>query len=160
MNKVILIGNLTRDPELRTTQSGISVCTFTIAVNRRRGSNAEAGQPEADFFRVTAWRQLGEICSKYLAKGRKVSVTGTVSASAFTGSDGQPRASLEVTADDVEFLTSRAEAAEMGGSYAPAAPASAPASASQPAAPANNAGYGSAPQGGGFVQVDEEELPF
>ena len=58
MNKVILIGNLTRDPELRTTPSGDSVCSFTIAVNRRRRSNAEAGQPEADFFRVSAWRQL------------------------------------------------------------------------------------------------------
>ena len=148
MNKVFLIGNLTRDPELRTTQTGVSVCSFTIAVNRRRPSNAEAGQPEADFFRVTAWRQLGEICAKYLAKGRKVSVVGSVSASAYTGSDGQARASLEVQADDVEFLTPKSEQGDMGGYAAPAA---------RPAAPAN---YGSAPQGGGFVQVDEEELPF
>ncbi|MBR0218237.1 MAG: single-stranded DNA-binding protein [Clostridia bacterium] len=151
MNKVFLIGNLTRDPELRTTQTGVSVCSFTIAVNRRRPSNAEAGQPEADFFRVTAWRQLGEICAKYLAKGRKVSVVGSVSASAYTGSDGQARASLEVQADDVEFLTPKGEQGDMGGYAAPAAPAA------RPAAPAN---YGSAPQGGGFVQVDEEELPF
>jgi single-strand DNA-binding protein len=149
MNKVFLIGNLTRDPELRTTQTGVSVCSFTIAVNRRRSSNAEAGQPEADFFRVSAWRQLGEICAKYLAKGRKVSVVGTVSASAYMGNDGQPRAGLEVQADDVEFLTPRGEAGEAP-AYAPAAPAPQP----------NNAGYGSAPQGGGFVQVDEEELPF
>ena len=63
MNKVILIGNLTRDPELRTTPSGDSVCSFTVAVNRRRGSNAEAGQPEADFFRVSVWRQQGENCA-------------------------------------------------------------------------------------------------
>ena len=155
MNKVFLIGNLTRDPELRTTQTGVSVCSFTIAVNRRRASNAEAGQPEADFFRVTAWRQLGEICSKYLAKGRKVSVVGTVSASAYTGNDGQPRASLEVQADDVEFLTPRGEQGEAMPAYAsaPAAPAPAP-------RPAVNAGVGSVPQGGGFVQVDEEELPF
>jgi len=151
MNKVFLIGNLTRDPELRTTQTGVSVCSFTIAVNRRRPSNAEAGQPEADFFRVTAWRQLGEICAKYLAKGRKVSVVGSVSASAYTGSDGQARASLEVQADDVEFLTPKGEQGDTGGYAAPAAPAA------RPAAPAN---YGSAPQGGGFVQVDEEELPF
>ena len=150
MNKVFLIGNLTRDPETRTTQSGVSLCSFTIAVNRRRSSNADAGQPEADFFRITAWRQLGEICAKYLAKGRKVSVVGTVSAQAYLGNDGQPRASLEVTADDVEFLTPRSEAGEnVGGAYAPA---------SAPAANAN-AGY-TAPQGGGFVQVDEEELPF
>ena len=151
MNKVFLIGNLTRDPETRTTPSGVSLCSFTIAVNRRRSSNADAGQPEADFFRVTAWRQLGDICARYLAKGRKVAVTGSVSASAYLGSDGQPHAGLEVNADDVEFLTPRGEAGEPAGNYAPAA--SAP-------APRANTGYGSAPQGGGFVQVDEEELPF
>lgn len=149
MNKVFLIGNLTRDPELRTTQTGVSVCSFTIAVNRRRANTAEAGQPEADFFRISAWRQLGENCAKYLAKGRKVSVVGTVSASAYTGNDGQPRASLEVQADDVEFLTPRGEAGE-NTAYAPAAPAPR----------GNDAGFGGAPQGGGFVQVDEEELPF
>jgi single-strand DNA-binding protein len=155
MNKVILIGNLTRDPELRTTPSGDSVCSFTVAVNRRRRSNAEAGQPDADFFRVSAWRQLGENCAKYLAKGRKVFVSGPLTCRTYVGSDGQTRASLEVQADDVEFLTSRSEAAEMGGGYS--APASAPAQARPAAAPAS---YGSAPQSGGFVQVDEEELPF
>ena len=112
MNKVFIVGNLTRDPELRSTRDGISVCSFTVAVNRRV-RNAEAGQPEADFFRVTAWRQLGEICAKYLAKGRKVSVTGSVSASAYTAQDGSERASLEVTADDVEFLTPRGEVGDM-----------------------------------------------
>ena len=151
MNKVFLIGNLTRDPELRTTSSGDSVCSFTVAVNRRRRSNAEAGQPEADFFRVSAWRQLGENCAKYLAKGRKVCVIGPVSCRTYVGNDGQTRASLEVQADDVEFLTPKGEQGDAAGAYAPAAPAS------QPSA---NAGYGSAPQGGGFVQVDEEELPF
>ena len=150
MNKLFIVGNLTRDPELRTTSSGISVCSFTVAVNRRRSNNAPAGQPEADFFRVTAWRQLGEICSKYLAKGRKVSVVGSVSVSTYTGNDGQTRASLEVQADDVEFLTPRSEQGEAPAAYAPAAPAPR----------ANTAAYGSAPQGGGFVQVDEEELPF
>lgn len=147
MNKVFLIGNLTRDPEMRTTQTGVSVCSFTIAVNRRRFGNAEAGQPEADFFRISAWRQLGENCSRYLAKGRKVAVVGTVSASAYVGSDGQARASLEVNADDVEFLSPRGEGGE--------APAYTPAPA-----PRANQGFGAAPQGGGFVQVDEEELPF
>ena len=71
MNRIFLIGNLCRDPELRSTQSGIPVCTFTVAVNRRQ-RGAEAGQQEADFFRVTAWRQLGELCNRYLSKGRKV----------------------------------------------------------------------------------------
>ena len=146
MNKVFIVGNLTRDPELRSTRDGIPVCSFTVAVNRRQ-RNAEAGQPEADFFRVSAWRQLGDICSRYLAKGRKVAVVGTVSASAYVGNDGQARASLEVTADDVEFLTPRGESGE------------APAYTAAPA-PRANQGYGAAPQGGGFVQVDEEELPF
>ncbi len=154
MNKVFLIGNLTRDPELRSTPNGDSVCSFTIAVNRRRRSNAEAGQPEADFFRVSAWRQLGENCAKYLAKGRKVNVIGSVSCRTYVGSDGQTRASLEVQADDVEFLTPKSEQGDMGGYSAPAA-----APAARPAAPAP-ANYGSQPQGGGFVQVDEEELPF
>ena len=149
MNKVFLIGNLTHDPELRTLPSGDAVCNFSIAVNRRRRSNAEAGQPEADFFRVAAWRQLGENCSRYLAKGRKVCVVGSVSCRTYVGNDGQTRASLEVVADDVEFLTPKGEQGD-GSAYAPAAPA-----APRPAASA-----GSAPQGGGFVQVDEEDLPF
>ena len=72
MNKLTIIGNLTRDPELRTTSTGVNVCSFTVAVNRRQRSQGAEGQPEADFFRVSAWRQLGEICQKYLAKGRKV----------------------------------------------------------------------------------------
>ena len=139
MNKLTIIGNLTRDPELRTTQSGIQVCTFSVAVNRRR-SNAESGQPETDFFRVTAWRQLGENCAKFLSKGRKVCVIGPVTVSTFTGNDGSTRASLEVTADDVEFLSPRSEAADAA-RPAPAAKA--------PVAP-----------GGDFVQVDEDDLPF
>lgn len=107
MNKLTIIGNLTRDPELRTLNSGVSVCTFTVAVNRRRKAE---GQPEADFFRVSAWRQLGESCAKYLSKGRKVAVVGVVSVQTYQANDGTTRASLEVTADDVEFLSSRNEA--------------------------------------------------
>ena len=144
MNKVMLIGNLTRDPEMRTTSQGINVCSFTIAVNRRKSSqSAGSDQQEADFFRITAWRQLGEICQKYLAKGRKVGVTGSVTVSTYEGKDGATRASLEVTADDVEFLTPRSEG--MGSDYRPAAP---------------DQDVGSAPTGGGFTQVDEDELPF
>ena len=99
MNKIVIIGNLTGTPELRVTQSGVSVCQFTVAVNGRRKDDG------ATFFRVTAWRALGETCHKYLDKGRKVMVCGAVSASAYTGRDGKPRASLEVTAEDVEFLS-------------------------------------------------------
>ncbi len=140
MNKLTIIGNLTRDPELRTVSSGINVCDFTVAVNRRRGG--QNGQPETDFFRVTAWRQLGEICAKYLAKGRKVCVVGAVSCRTYQANDGTTRASLEVTADDVEFLSSRSDDAN-GGAYA--APAAAPAPTVQ-----NN----------GFTAVESDELPF
>lgn len=109
MNKLTIIGNLTRDPELRTVGSGISVCDFTVAVNRRRTGE---GQQEADFFRVTAWRQLGENCAKYLAKGRKVCVVGPVSVRTYQTQQGETRAQLEVTADDIEFLSPRDQAEE------------------------------------------------
>ena len=128
MNKLTIIGNLTRDPETRVTQSGSSVCTFTVAVNRR-GKN-----DEADFFRVSAWNKLAETCKKYLSKGRKVAVTGPVSVSTYTGQDGKAYANLEVMAQDVEFLTPRAEQQP--------APA--------PAAPANN----------GYQEVTDEDMPF
>lgn len=111
MNKVFIVGNLTRDPELRTVRDGIAVCSFTVAVNRRN-RGAEAGQPDADYFRVTTWRGLAENCGRYLAKGRKVAVTGAVSVSTYTANDGSTRASLDVTADDVEFLTPKEAAAE------------------------------------------------
>lgn len=109
MNRIVIIGNLTKAPEQRTTQSGIAVTTFTVAVNRRR---QQEGQPEADFFRVTAWRVLAETCGRYLDKGRKVCVVGPVSINTYTGNDGKTRASMEVTAEDVEFLTPRNEQSE------------------------------------------------
>lgn len=141
MNKLTIIGNLTRDPETRTTSTGLNVCSFTVAVNRRRSSQ-NSNQPEADFFRVTAWRQLGENCQKFLAKGRKVAVVGPVSVSSYEAKEGGTRFSLDVTAEDVEFLSSRQEE----GGYS--APSSAPVR-SMPA-PADN----------GFSEVDDDDLPF
>ena len=126
MNRLTIIGNLTRDPELRTTQSGKNVCTFTVAVNRRGPAH-----DEADYFRVSAWNQLGDSCAKYLAKGRKVAVVGTVTLNAYTAQNGENRASLEVFAQDVEFLSSKTEG-------------------QQNAAPAHNNGY---------VEVDDD-LPW
>lgn len=108
MNKLTIIGNLVRDPEMRTTQSGINVCSFTVAVNKRQKGDSQA----ADFFRVNAWRQLGENCQKFLAKGRKVAVVGPVSINQYTTQNGENRANMEVTADDVEFLSPRTEQAE------------------------------------------------
>ena len=109
MNKLTIIGNLVRDPELRTTTSGISVCSFTVAVNRRQSAQQrQAGQePETDYFRVTAWRERGEMCGKFLQKGKKVCVMGPVSVSTYEGRDGKTYASLEVTAEDIELLSPR-----------------------------------------------------
>lgn len=109
MNKAMIIGNLTRDPELRITTSGISVCSFTVAVNRRQSAQQrQAGQaPEADFFRVTAWRERGEMCGRFLQKGKKVLVMGPVSVSTYEGRDGKSYATLEVTADEIELLSPR-----------------------------------------------------
>lgn len=103
MNKLIIIGNLTRDPELKEV-NGVPLCTFTVAVNRRVKSGAH---PQADYVRVSAWQGLGDTCAMYLAKGRKVAVSGPVSAHAYIDSTGGPRAALEMRADDVEFLSAR-----------------------------------------------------
>ena len=150
MNKVFIIGNVTKDPELRMTQNGIPVCSFNVAVNRRLGANAE--HPEADFFRVTAWRQLGQNCHLYLTKGKKVSVIGNVSASAYMGNDGKARASLEITADDVEFLSPRSEADDKEDAYV---------KQDREAVQQEPVQGSLANQSSGFVDVDlEDDLPF
>ena len=130
MNQINIIGGLTRDPESRTTQSGKQVCTFTVGVNRRND------REKSDFFRVNAWGEIGNNCARYLSKGKRVRVTGSVSLSTYTSQDGTTRASLEVLAQDVEFLSP----ASQGQQNAPQAPKTDAQS--------------------GFVQVDEETLPF
>lgn len=160
MNKLFIIGNLTRDPELRSVQGRdgpISVCDFTVAVNRRNtGSN---GQNEADYFRVTTWRGLGENCKKYLAKGRKAAVTGAVSCRTYVGNDGVTRASLEVTADDVEFLSPRQDGQQNGApGYQNAQPSYQNAQPTYQNAPAVQ--QPTVDPQSGFVQVDDDELPF
>ena len=107
MNKLTIIGNLTRDPELRTTSAGKEVCTFTVAVNRRKTGNNQ--QPEADFFRVSAWDGLAKSCGQFLAKGRKVAVVGSVSVHTFQTQTGETKAQLEVNASDVEFLSPKGD---------------------------------------------------
>lgn len=104
MNHITIIGNLTKAPELRSTQDGTPVCGFTVAVNRQKTKNNP--DPGADFFNVNAWRGLGETCAKYLEKGRKVAVSGRISLRTWE-KDGKHGASLEVLADDVEFLSAR-----------------------------------------------------
>lgn len=108
MNKVILIGNLTRDPELNTTPSGVSVCKFSIAV-QRRFVNSE-GEREADFLNIVAWRGLGENCHKYLRKGSKAAVVGNIQTRSYDAEDGTKRYVTEIIADEVEFVgTKRTE---------------------------------------------------
>lgn len=107
MQRIVITGNLTADPTLRATQNGTSVCSFTLAVNRRfPGAD---GQKQTDFFRVLAWRGLADTCAKYLAKGRKAAVIGELQARTYEAKDGTTRMSLDVSADEVEFLSPREE---------------------------------------------------
>lgn len=151
MNKVFLIGNLTRDPEMRSTQSGVAVCNFSIAVNRRF-RNPQTGQQETDFLNIVAWRQLAELCSKYLAKGRKVAVTGSIQTRTYEAKDGSKRTTWDIVADEVEFLSQNQQNSTQSapGAYTTAA--------------SKDSGTAYAPQPhndfGGYTQVDDEELPF
>ena len=134
MNKITIIGNLTKAPELRSTQAGVSVCGFTVAVNRKKSQNNP--DPGADYFNVNAWRQLGENCAKFLDKGRKVCVVGSIGLRTWE-KDGKHGASLEVTADEVEFLNTRV-------SDAP--------TPAEPSAPVDTQS--------GMALVETDELPF
>lgn len=103
INQVILMGNLTRDPELRTTPNGQSVCSFSLAVNRSYTGSDGNQQDAVDYFDVTAWAKLGELVSQYLSKGRKCLVMGRLSQRSWE-QDGQKRSKVEVVASDVTFL--------------------------------------------------------
>lgn len=107
MNKAILVGRLTKDPELKTTGSGVSVCSFTIAVNRRF-KNAE-GNYDADFINCVAWRQQAEFISKYFSKGRMVGICGSIQTRNYEREDGQRVYVTEVVADEVSFVDSKSQ---------------------------------------------------
>ncbi len=108
LNKVILAGRMTADPELKQTQSGIAVVSFTIAVNRRFVSrDSQQGQPEADFLRVTAWRNTAEFIAKYFRKGSAICVTGSIQTRSWTDQQGQKRYSTDIVADEAHFVESR-----------------------------------------------------
>ena len=144
MNKYMIIGNLVRDPEAGTTESGVNWCTVTVAARKKFHKE---GEPDAEFVRVTAWRGLGDTCAKYLAKGRKVAVTGEPRAHAWIGDGGSARGQIEMNADEVEFLSSA-----QGGSQAPTDADAPPAARDSNNAPAAQA----EPQ----PVEDPEELPF
>ena len=105
MNKVVLIGNLAKDPELTTTNNGVSLCKFTIAVPRR--FTGADGEREADFLPIIVWRGQADNCYKYLKKGSKAAITGSVQTRSYEGTDGTRRYITEIVADEVEFLGSR-----------------------------------------------------
>ncbi|KKQ65010.1 MAG: Single-stranded DNA-binding protein [Candidatus Daviesbacteria bacterium GW2011_GWA2_38_24] len=105
-NKAELIGNLTRDPELRYTPSGAAVCTFSIATNRSYVTDGEKKE-EVDFHRIVAWNKLGELCNQLLKKGNRVFVSGRIQTRSWEGQDGQQRQTTEIVIDDMILLTSR-----------------------------------------------------
>ena len=113
-NKVILGGRLTADPELKTTQSGIAVVSFSIAVNRRYNKNS-AQQTETDFFNVTAWRTTAEFVSRYFRKGSSICVVGTIQNSTWTDQQNVKHYRTDIVADEVMFVDSRSESGTFGG---------------------------------------------
>lgn len=121
MNKVVLIGNLTRDPELQTTNSGKSVCRVGLAV-QRRFANAD-GERDADFFNIDVWGTQGENCHKYLKKGAKCAIVGRIQNSSYDAPDGTKRNITTIVAEEVEFLSSR-NSNDNGDSYVPSEPKS------------------------------------
>lgn len=131
---MILIGNLCADPETRTTNSGVSQCTLRLAV-QRRFSNAQ-GERESDFFNVICWRQTADFCARYLSKGRRIAVEGSLQTRSYDAQDGSKRFATEVIADSVEFCDSKPDSAQ-----AKREPAQ------QPAADK-------------FIEVDDDALPF
>ena len=136
MNKVILIGNIASDPESRTTQSGVAQCSFRLAVQRRfKGAN---GERETDFLPVVCWRQTAEFAQRYLAKGRKVAVEGSIQTRSYDAQDGSKRYVTEIIADSVEAVGSREDGAQ---------------NAHGAQEPAQN-------RQEGFTDVNEDELPF
>ncbi len=143
MNRIVIVGNLTRDPELRTLPSGVSVCNFTVAVNRRFAN--PQGVREADFFPVATWRQMAESCARFLRKGSKCAVIGSLHTRTYETQEGQKRFVIEVQADEVEFID-RSAAGERTDGAGPQSFAPGPAH--------------QAPADAGFAQVDDDELPF
>ncbi len=152
MNKVILVGRLTKDPELRATTSGIPVCSFTVACDRRFVKQGE--ERKADFINCIAWRQTGESISKYFAKGHRIALEGSIQTRSWTDNEGKNRYSTEVVVDQWEFAQSKSENGA-GASYQPSSSSLYP--------PQQEESSSSAPAAGdidGFMPIEEEDLPF
>jgi single-strand DNA-binding protein len=118
VNRVVLVGNLTRDPELRHTPSGMPVCSLRIAVNSRRKDESGQWTEKPNYFSITVWGQQGENCAQYLSKGRPVAVDGRLDWREYQAQDGTKREAVEIVADSVQFLGSRGDG-ELGGQPQP-----------------------------------------
>ena len=154
LNKIFIMGRLTRDPELRRTQSGTAVTSFSLAVDRDYKS--QSGEKETDFIDVVAWRSTAEFVSKYFTKGSMAAVSGRLQIRDWTDREGGKRRSAEVVADNVYFGESKRR--DGGDTSRPAAP-----SASAPAHRGSYGGYDNVPQGGSaFSELDDDDgdLPF
>lgn len=141
MNKVILVGNLTKDPELVTTNNGISLCRFTLAVQRR--FTTSDGEREADFINIVVWRAQADNCYKYLKKGSKAGVVGTLQTRAYDGNDGTRKYATEVVAEEVEFLASKGAT-----------------SSEEAEAPTGSKSTGKNDVVNKFEPIDDDNLPF
>jgi len=171
LNKAILMGRLTRDPEIKYTQNNVAVCTFSIAVDRDYVQ--QGGQRQTDFINIVAWRKTAEFIGKYFAKGRMIVVCGSIQTRTWEGTDGRKNYATEIIADDVYFGESKKDSnGGGGGNYYSAMPApNAPASFADPTAgdfasvPDGTGQYDSLPSappsGGDFVPIDtDDDLPF
>ena len=159
MNKVILVGNLTRDPELRQTPQGVSVARFTVAVSRRYSKD---GQQQSDFINCVAWRNTAEFLCRYFHKGSGIQLCGSIQTSSWDGQDGQRRYSTEVVADEVSFNGPKSSN-QQGGGYQQSAPSSYQDSAPAAEIPQNSgADFDGDFDAMGFADLDgsEDDLPF
>ena len=151
INRVVLTGNLTRDPELRSTGSGTSVCSLRIASNTRRKNNATGEwEDKPNFFDVTVWGAQGENCARFLSKGRPIALDGRLEWREFTDQQGNKRQAIEIVADAVQFLGGRDDAGGGGGGFAPRSDVPVDTSDFAPAGAAN--GRSSAPA--------DDDIPF
>ena len=168
LNHIVLMGRLTRDPELRRTGSGIPVTTFTLAVDRDFGNNRETGEKETDFIDIVVWRNTAEFVSKYFTKGRMAVISGRLQIRNWNDKDGNKRRSAEVVADNVYFGDSKRDGSPAGFEQSYGQPAySQPAYNQQPAYGGQAYGYGQPvppapvpPSDFAMLEDDDSELPF
>ena len=138
LNKVVLAGRLTGDPELKQTQTGVSVTSFTVAINRRYASkNNEQGEQQTDFISVVAWRQTAEFICRFFKKGSAICLTGSIQTRSWQDNQGQKRYSTEVVADEAMFVDSRNENGGAQGGYMPDAYNATPSYSSKPSSAPN-----------------------